>query len=435
MAPGEPTPSKCGPDSGYDALVWVKIGLLSFGGPAGQIALMHRRIVDELQWLGEREFLSALNFCMLLPGPEAQQLATYIGWHRGGWRGALVSGWLFVLPGVLVMYGLCWAYVGTGQVPNVAVAFLGIKCAVIAILSQALVRLARRALRFRGAIVVAVIAFLATYFFAAPYPLIVMVSGLAGYLSTNALPMRVADAGRTSSSQHRGNTSLIVTTVAAWLLPTAALLVYLGPDHVLTRVAVFFSEVAIVTFGGAYAVLGYVADHAVQQGWLSVGQMTDGLGLAETTPGPLILVLQFVAFLAGQGQGPLASRWLMATAASALAIWTLFVPSFLWVFLGAPFIARLNAHPGLQRSLSFITASVMGVILNVAVWFTLHVMFAKVGHHRAGLLSPLVIDPTSLVWAAILPTVVAFCSLFLFRQGVVVTLALSAAASLLASWG
>ncbi|MBL8298933.1 MAG: chromate efflux transporter [Rhodanobacteraceae bacterium] len=431
MQSGELPTSESRPRQGYDVAVWAKIGLLSFGGPAGQIALMHRRIVDELKWLSESQFLAALNFCMLLPGPEAQQLATYIGWHRAGWRGALVAGWLFVLPGVLVMYGLCWAYVSAAQLPGVAAALLGVKCAVMAILVQAVVRLARRALRFRGAIVVAVTAFFANFLLAVPYPLTVLASGLCGYFSAQVPPVNSAGP---ECPPDRPNYRLVLATAAAWLLPTTLLVVLLGTDHLLVRIALFFSEVAVVTFGGAYAVLGYVADHAVQQGWLSVAQMTDGLGLAETTPGPLILVLQFVAFLAGSGQYPGPIGWLMATAASALAIWTLFLPSFMWVFLGAPHLQRLNAHPRLQRALSYITAAVMGVILNVSVWFIVHVMFAQVAQQRTGPLNLLVPDPASFVAASLVPIAVACCSLFVLRYGVVVTLALSAAAGLLASW-
>jgi chromate transporter len=371
---------------------------------------------------------------MLLPGPEAQQLATYVGWRRADWRGALVSGWLFVLPGVLVMYALCWAYVGLSHLPDVAVAFLGIKCAVIAILAQALIRLARRALRFSGAIVVAIAAFVSIYCFSVSYPLIILASGLMGYLFTGTPVENSSEVTRPGSPNERLSLGLVVSTFLAWVAPTAMVFLCLGPDHVLTRVAVFFSEVAVVTFGGAYAVLGYVADHAVREGWLTVAQMTDGLGLAETTPGPLILVLQFIAFLAGQGQASGSSTWLMATAASALAVWTLFVPSFLWVFLGAPFLDRLNANPRLQRALSYITASVMGVILNFSVWFTLHVAFAKVGQIQAGPLVLVVVEPHSFQWMVVLPVAVAFCCLFALRQSVLVTLAAAAGASLLASW-
>jgi chromate transporter len=419
------------PTRSYDAKVWAMIGLLSFGGPAGQIALMHRRIVDELKWISEAQFLSALNFCMLLPGPEAQQLATYIGWHRAGWRGALVAGWLFLLPGVVVMFALCWAYVGAIHLPYVMTAFLGIKCAVIAILLQALIRISRRALRIRGTLIIAVLGFISVHLLAVPYPLIVMTAGVTGFVSAMGAPREVIATDAAPPSRAALDVRLILTTFLAWVAPTALLLWLLGFDHVLTQIALFFSHLAVVTFGGAYAVLGYAADHAVQNGWLTVREMTDGLGLAETTPGPLILVLQFIAFLAGKGDAPLSVSWPMATLASLLAVWSLFLPSFLWIFLGGPFITRINAHPGLQRSMAYISAAVVGVILNVSIWYTLHVMFGSVQSTRVGALHWYAIDAASIQWACLVPTAVAFISLFLLRRGIGVTLLLAALTSLL----
>jgi chromate transporter len=314
------------------------------------------------------------------------------------------------------------------------VAFLGIKCAVIAILVQALIRISRRALRIRGTLIIAVLAFILVHMLAVPYPLIVLTAGVTGFLSARGAPREVIASNETLPPRATLNMRLILTTFVAWVAPTLLLLWLLGADHVLTRIALFFSQLAVITFGGAYAVLGYAADHALQSGWLNVQQMTDGLGLAETTPGPLILVLQFIAFLAGKGEASLSASWPMATMASMLAVWTLFLPSFLWIFLGGPFIARINAHPGLQRSMAYISAAVVGVILNVSIWYSLHVVFGSVQPTHVGALHWYAIDPASFQWACILPTTVAFISLFLLRRGIGMTLLLAALASLIVGY-
>ena len=398
-----------------DAATWLRIGLLSFGGPAGQIALMQRMLVDERRWVEPAPFLAALNFCMLLPGPEAQQLATWIGWHRAGWRGALVAGSLFVLPGALVMLALSAAYVAWGRVPLVEAAFLGVKCAVVAIVVEALVRVARRALVFRGAAALALLAFVAIFALDVPYPLVVVAALLVGSLSAR-------DAGGGTHVGAQRPSGLRAGTIAAfaWLVPTALLVHGLGADHVLARVATFYSELAVTTFGGAYAVLGYVADRAVDDyGWLSVAQMADGLGLAETTPGPLILVLEFVAFLAGHEAGGAG----LAVVASLVALWALFAPSFLWILLAAPHVERLNANPRLRGAMRGVTAAVVGVIASLSLWFAWHVLFGRVGRiDIAGLSMPWP-DASSFDARTIAPLAAAFVLLFAAKRGIVTTLA------------
>lgn len=412
-----------------DLPVWLRIGLLSFGGPAGQIALMHRMLVDELRWIDERRFIAGLNFCMLLPGPEAQQLATYVGWMRAGWRGALIAGGLFVLPGMLFLLALSAAYVSYGTVPVVEAAFLGVKCAVLAIVVEALWRIARRALTFRGAVWIAGAAFVALYALHVPFPLIILGAGVLGYVT------RHGEVGERDDARPRvhGHLKLAAAALAAWVVPVALAYALGGPDGTLARIAGFYSVVAIVTFGGAYAVLGYVAERAVNDwGWLDAEQMADGLGLAETTPGPLILVLQFVAFVAAfQGAG---GSYGLAIAASLLASWVLFVPSFLWIFLAGPHVERVNSDPRLRGALSFITAAVVGVVLNLSLWFALHVLFGDVRRVEYGILAPSLpvfatLDPRAL-GIAVLGAVL----MFPLKQGIVRTLALCAAAGVVLSY-
>lgn len=420
--------------------VWARIGCLSFGGPAAQIALLHREAVEQRAWVSDRRFLHALNFCTLLPGPEAMQLAAYLGWLMHGVRGGLVAGLLFILPGAAVMLALSLLYTGYGAIPAVAAAFFGLKCAVLVLVADALRRVARRALLTRTAWAAATAAFVALFAFGAPFPAVVLAAGLLGWAAPGTFrgaghgkagdgPLAALDAvleadpgrpARMAPAARRAG----LAALAAWLLPMGALWLHGG---VLGDVAAFFSKLAVVTFGGAYAVLAYAAQDAVQTyGWLTPGQMLDGLGLAETTPGPLILVLQFVGFLAGHRQG---GPWL-ATAAAAVVLWATFVPCFAWVFLGAPFIERLQANRALTGALSAVTAAVVGVIANLALWFALHTLFTRhVALHTGGLHMDLPV-PASLDLPALVLALAAGVALLRFRTGVVLVLAGCAAASL-----
>jgi chromate transporter len=381
--------------------VWAKIGLISFGGPAGQIATMHRILVDERRWIGEARFLHALNYCMLLPGPEAQQLAIYIGWLLHRTWGGIVAGTLFVLPGAVVMLGLSLLYAGYHEVGLVAGIFFGIKPAVLAIVLHALVRIGKRALTSRLAAALAAAAFIGIFFLDLPFPLIVVGAGTIGFLVSHLRgerpDIRSGSDGASSGSgaviddmldaglQDHVRPSLaralrvLAIWLPLWLGPVAVLLLWRGGGDVFSEIAVFFSKMAVVTFGGAYAVLAYVAQAAVSGfGWLRPGEMLDGLGMAETTPGPLILVLQYVGFLAAYREPGLLPPWLAGTLAAMLTLWVTFTPCFLWIFLGAPYVERLRANRGLNAALSAITAAVVGVILNLAVWFALHTIFVEV---------------------------------------------------------
>ncbi len=347
---------------------FAQIGWLSFGGPAGQIALMHRMLVEERGWLTERQFLNALNFCMLLPGPEAMQLATYAGWKLHGARGGLIAGLLFVAPGALIILTLSALYAWFGTLAPVTALFLGIKAAVLAILAQALFRLSQRALKTPLNWALAAAAFFALAILALPFPLIIAGAALAGYFlnakdKTPPTPIKLnaTDLART-----------VLIWLSIWLAPVAALLAILGPDHVLAELGLFFSKLAIITFGGAYAVLTVMAEEAVAQGWINPAQMIDGLGLAETTPGPLILVTQFVGFLAGYKEmGTIAG----GLAGAAITLWVTFAPCFLWIFAGAPYVEALATRPRLTAALSGITAAVVGVILNLGLWFAYHTLW------------------------------------------------------------
>ncbi|WP_323022737.1 chromate efflux transporter [Pararhodobacter sp.] len=349
-----------------DLRVWARIGLLSFGGPAGQIALMHRELVDRRGWIDEARFLHALNFCMLLPGPEAMQLATYVGWLRGGWRGGILAGGLFVLPGILAIMALSWVYVLAGGVGWIGGVFFGLKAAVIALVAEALMRIGRRALKGPQAWAIAGAAFLALFFFGVPFPLVVLTAAGIGFLTARGEAVAVGAAPRGATLR------VALVWAALWLGPVALLLLALGPGHVLAQVAVYFSQMAVLTFGGAYAVLAWVAQAAVEQfHWLSAPQMLDGLAMAETTPGPLIMVTQFVGFMAGWQAGGL---WL-ATLAGLVTTWVTFAPCFLWIFAGAPYAERLRGNPALTGALASVTAAVVGVIANLALWFGIHALF------------------------------------------------------------
>jgi chromate transporter len=433
--------------------VWLRVAALSFGGPAGQIAVMHRIVVEERRWLGENRFLHALNYCMLLPGPEAQQLATYIGWLMHRTLGGIVAGGLFVLPGLISIMVLSWVYALYGKLGFVFALFFGLKAAVLAIVLQAVVRIARRALRNGIMLSLATAAFVLIFFFAVPFPVIVFGAGLIGFIGGRlgrpefrvggghgAKSARtVTDAESLLGEQLPPHAKPAVRTALAiaalwlvlWLVPVLALVAFLGPDHVFSRIATFFSTMAIVTFGGAYAVLAYVAQQAVETyGWLSAGEMLDGLGMAETTPGPLIMVLQFVGFMGAfrdpGGLDPL----LAGTLGGLLATWVTFTPCFLWIFLGAPFIERLRGNRALAGALSAITAAVVGVILNLAVWFAIHTMFGQVQAFSFGPLQFEVPVPASVNAWALLLAILAIIALFRLKLGMILTLAGASAAGL-----
>lgn len=416
-AKAEPILDHASPSFSEALGVWAKIGLLSFGGPAGQIALMHRVLVDEKKWMEEKRYLAALNFCMLLPGPEAMQLATYAGWSLHGWRGGLAAGTLFVLPGALVVLVLSMIYAAFGQVPMVAALFFGIKAAVLAIVTEALLRVARRALKHASDWWIAGLAFLALYVFAVPFPLIILAAALFGYFRASA-PTEKAPAA--APVPWRQTASTVALWLALWLVPLGLIIAGLGRDHVFAQTALFFSKLAVVTFGGAYAVLSYMAQQAVENfGWLSAPEMIDGLGLAETTPGPLILVTEFVGYMAGYR---FAGGMWGGIAAALIALWMTFTPCFLWIMAGAPYIERLQNMPRLSGALAAVTAAVVGVILNLTVWFALHVLFAALDRTRFGLVPQLAsLDP-----AALILSVVAALALFVFHQGIFRTLLLTA---------
>ncbi|WBU64668.1 chromate efflux transporter [Paracoccus aerodenitrificans] len=380
--------------------VWARVAALSFGGPAGQIAVMHRIIVEEKRWIGENRFLHALNYCMLLPGPEAQQLAVYIGWLLHKTKGGLVAGALFVLPGLVAIMALSWIYALFGNVGAVEALFFGLKAAVLAIVLQAVVRVGSRALKNNVMVALAAAAFIAIFFFQVPFPLIVLTAaligfaggraGLAPFLSSNGHgkvgDKQVADAdsalGETIPAHAHPSVRWALKIAGAflvlWLAPVAALLAAFGPGNVFADIAVFFSKMAVVTFGGAYAVLAYVAQQAVESyHWLQPGEMLDGLGMAETTPGPLIMVTQFVGFMGAFRSPGSLDPLLAGTLAGLLTTWVTFTPCFLWIFLGAPYVEALRSNQALSAALATITAAVVGVILNLAVWFGLHVLFGE----------------------------------------------------------
>ena len=363
--------------------LWFKIGCLGFGGPAGQIALMHRLVVDERKWVGEAQFLHALNFCMLLPGPEAQQLATYLGWLLHGVKGGLVAGILFVLPGFCVILALSAAYAAFGQLPWLMGVFFGLKCAVIALVAEALWRVAKRALKQPIHVVVAVLAFLALFVLRIPFPLVILAAALVGLVmvlrSSGEMPSNASEKVLVQSATAPHPMRTILLGAVLWLGPIALLARVLGSDHVFPQMGWFFAKMAVVTFGGAYAVLAYVAQQAVQNyGWLTTSNMIDGLALAETTPGPLILVLSFVGYYAAHQQPGTLPSLLAGTLGAIFVTWVTFVPSFIWIFLGAPYIERLRQNRYLSAMLAMVTAAVVGVIANLALWFALHVLFRGV---------------------------------------------------------
>ncbi|WP_103174069.1 chromate efflux transporter [Paracoccus sp. SY] len=424
---------------------WARIALLSFGGPAGQIAVMHRILVEEKRWIGDGRFLHALNFCMLLPGPEAQQLATYVGWLLHGTRGGLIAGLLFVLPGVVAIMALSWLYVLYGDVGPVEALFFGLKAAILAIVLQAVVRIGRRALKNNAMRLLAVLSFVAIFAFDAPFPLIVLTAALIGYLGARGGLRAFAPGGghgavggthvddadtllgeemaemppaARRSAIRAGGAALIL-----WLVPVALLVLALGNGNVFAEIAVFFSKMAVVTFGGAYAVLAYVAQEAVgTYGWLRPGEMLDGLGMAETTPGPLIMVLQFVGFLGAFRGAGWDNALLAGTLGGLLTTWVTFAPCFAFIFLGAPYMERLRSNRALSAALTAVTASVVGVILNLAIWFAVHVIWREVQRIEAGALSLELPVPGSIDWLAALLSVLAQIAVFRLKLGMATVL-------------
>src|SRR3954467_377227 len=413
--------------------LWLKIGCINFGGPAGQIAMMHRMLVDEKKWIDEPRFLHALNFCMLLPGPEAQKLATYIGWALHGVRGGLVAGILFVVPGALFMLGLSLLYALGRGVSWIEGALFGIKAAVLVIVIEALLRIGKRALKTPLLYGLAGAAFVAIFFLNAPFPVIVVLAALIGYLVARRAPEQVglkneaievvpADPNRWRQFFLASLIGLIV-----WWAPVALAAVVFGPDHVLVSIGTFFSKLAVVSFGGAYAVVAYMAQQAVEtHHWMTAPEMVDGLGLAETTPGPLILVTQFVGFLAGFRDAAPFSPVTAGVLGAAMTTWVTFVPSMLWIFAGAPFVEQLRSNRKLSGALAAITAAVVGVILNLSVWFALHVLFGEVTERHAGILRWYGFDPLALDLKTAVLAVIAAVLAFWLHRGLIEVVAVMA---------
>ena len=431
-------------------LTWAKVAALSFGGPAGQIAVMHRILVEQKKWIGETRFLHALNFCMLLPGPEAQQLAIYIGWLLHKTKGGLVAGTLFVLPGFVCIMVLSWIYAAFGNVGVVQALFFGLKAAVLAIVLEAVVRIGKRSLKNNTMIALAALSFVAIFFFSVPFPIIILAAGIIGYFGGRAGSKTFAVGGGHGSSGHdnfrdadsalgeempehaRPTTAWSLKIAAVfltlWIVPVVLLVVGLGPGNVFSQIAVFFSKMAVVTFGGAYAVLAYVAQEAVQTfGWLKPGEMLDGLGMAETTPGPLIMVLQFVGFMAAYRDPGSLPPMLAGTLGGILTTWVTFVPCFLWIFLGAPYVEALRENKAWSAALATITAAVVGVVLNLAVWFALHVLFRELTAVHWGGMTIDVPVLSSINVASLLLTLGALIAVFRFKINMIAVLGTCAA--------
>lgn len=412
-----------------------RIGWLSFGGPTGQIALMHREIVEERAWVCESDYLEALNLCHLLPGPEAQQLATWIGWRLHGWRGGVIAGGLFIVPGALVMLALSVLYALAANLAWFDALFLGIKAAVLAIVLQALIRIGSRALGGSLSKALALAAFVALFVFALPFPLVVLAALASGIVIGGTRPDWLAIKPVEQASHGRMPWGASIRAVASWgaiwIAPLALVLATLGPGHVLWDVGLFFSKLAVVTFGGAYAVLAYMAQQAVETyGWLGPGEMADGLGLAETTPGPLIMVTQFTGFLAGWRAPEPFSPFLAGVLAAGLTTWVTFAPCFLWIFALAPWMERLKSAPRIRAGLAAVTAAVVGVIANLALWFALHVLFARVGTAEAGPVRLSLPEWATLDWRAAVLTILALLLTFGTKWSIVRVLALCATGGL-----
>ncbi len=384
---------------------WTKIGCLSFGGSAAQIALMHSVFVEEKKWLTEQQYLNALSFCMLLPGPEAMQLATYSGWRLHGTIGGLAAGLLFVLPGAFIVLVLSIIYSMFGKVPYIEAIFFGVKAAVLVIIIEALLRIAKRALKQKRHWFMAVLSFVAIFFFNLPFPLIIFFATLTGYLMTDR-NLKSDDTALPNISVYQTFTT-IGKWIVTWSIPMTAVMVAFGPNHLLTELSWFFTKLAFVTFGGAYAVLAYMGQDVVElRGWLEASQMLDGLGLAETTPGPLILVTQFVGFLSAY-QHAVGPPLVMGVMGTFIALWATFAPCFLFIFVGAPYIEWIIAQPRLKGALAAVIAAVVGVIMNLSIWFALHVFFTKVSKLEVGPLTLWSPDITTLDFQVVLLAVLS----------------------------
>ena len=433
---------------------WTRVAALSFGGPAGQIAVMHRILVEEKRWVSEQRFLHALNYCMLLPGPEAQQLATYIGWLMHRTAGGIMAGTLFILPGAVCIMALSIVYAMWGNVPIIAAAFFGLKAAVLAIVIEAVMRVGKRALANNVLVGIAALAFTAIYVFAVPFPVIILAAALIGFIANQLGSTAFQGKGHGPAGGKKGEIeppsllgdelpeharptlartlSISGLWLVLWLVPVAAVIATMGYANVFSQIAIFFSKMAVVTFGGAYAVLAYVAQRAVEQyHWVKPGEMLDGLGMAETTPGPLIMVLQFVGFMAAFRDPGALSPLTAGVLGGLLATWVTFTPCFLWIFLGAPFIEGLRGNKALNGAMTAITAAVCGVILNLAVWFAVHTLFRETTPVRAfpfalDLPVPASVDP----WALLL-AVAAAVAIFRLKLGMPTTLAACCAAGVI----
>jgi chromate transporter len=432
---------------------WFAISLQTFGGPAGQIAVMQRTLVEERRWIGQRRFLHALSFCTLLPGPEAQQLAIYVGWLLNGLRGGLVAGTLFVLPGVVALLALSAVYVGYGDATVVTAIFAGLAPAVLAIVAQAVVRLGGRTFAHPAPIVLAAVSFVALWAFGVPFPVVIAVAAVVGWALGRWVPgaFRSAaahdgagdgppplvpdDALHVERPSTRHAATVLAVGLVTWGVPVAAVALLTGGEGVLTEQSLFFSGTALVTFGGAYAVLAYVAQRAVEvYGWLGPGEMVRGLALAETTPGPLIMVVQFVAFVGAYREPGSLDPWVAAVIAALLTTWVTFVPCFVFIFLGAPYVERLRGNRSLSAALNGITAAVVGVIANLAVFFALHTLFAETTRASWGAVSLALPELASVRWVSVAIAAVAALLLVRLRWSVLRTLGVCAALGLLASW-
>lgn len=428
--------------------VWLRVAILSFGGPAGQIAVMHRILVDEKRWVSESRFLHALNYCMVLPGPEAQQLATYIGWLLHGVKGGLIAGGLFVLPGFLSILVLSVLYAGFQEATLVQALFFGIKAAVLAVVIQAVIRIGKRALKNVYMYALASVAFIAIFFFAVPFPVVILTAAFIGLLGWRVDPERFVvikghdtpdDAERTIDAMMNGGAAhhtkatrkralkVLAVWVPLWFTPLVVLAALLGFDDIFTQIGLFFSKLAVVTFGGAYSVLAYMAQEAVQNyGWLAPGEMLDGLGMAETTPGPLIQVVQFVGFMGAFRDAGLLNPFVAGVLASILATWVTFIPCFLWIFLGAPYVERLRGNQAVSAALSSVTAAVVGVMLNLAIWFAVHVAFGEVDTVRTFGMQLLVPTWSSIQIASVVLALGAFIAMLRFKVGMLPVIFVSA---------
>jgi len=419
--------------------VWAKIGWLGFGGPAGQIALMHRELVEKRRWISDERFLHALSYCMLLPGPEAQQLAIYIGWLMHRTIGGVIAGTLFVLPGIIVIGALSWLYAAWQQLPAVAAIFFGLKAAVLAVVIEAVLRVGRRALKNRVMVAIAGVAFVAIFFFKVPFPFVILGAATIGIVGRHWRPenfpapvsaatlaegdylldRRIARGELVHTTRSlRRSIAVVVACSVIWVGPVIAVIAIFGRDSIFAQQGVFFGEAAVVTFGGAYAVLAYIAQKAVETyGWLSPGEMLDGLALAETTPGPLIMVVQYVAFLAAFRHPGTMSPYAAGVLGSLLTTWVTFAPCFLWIFLGAPYVEALRGNRTIHAALSAITAAVVGVILNLSVWFAVHTIFHTVRATPVGLIRADIPEWSSIDPAALLLSAGALVAMLRFKLG------------------